>query len=157
MYEVKINADPEQFLDWDKPLSQQPEAVKTWYNSRVAPGITTREIGVNPNIGKLFDVMHPEGGSIGVFPQDKLPDVTKRPADFVPTQGADLVRQHQDALRDAGVPGIKYLDQGSRSAGQGSRNYVVFDDKLIEILRKYGLLPPVAAGAAMAQGQEPPL
>lgn len=32
----------------------------------------------------------------------------------------------------------------------------VFDDKLIEILRKYGLLPPVAAGAAqsLSQGQD---
>jgi len=35
---------------------------------------------------------------------------------------------------------------------------VIPDDKLIEILRKYGLLPPVAAGAAsLAQQQEPPL
>ena len=52
------------------------------------------------------------------------------------------------ALREAGIPGIRYLDQGSRTAGEGSRNYVVFDDKLIEILRKYGLLG-MAGGAAV--------
>jgi hypothetical protein len=45
------------------------------------------------------------------------------------------------------IPGIKYLDQGSRAAGDGSRNYVVFDDSLVDIVRKYGiaglaLLPP---------------
>jgi len=51
-------------------------------------------------------------------------------------------------LREAGIPGIKYLDQGSRSAGEGSRNYVVFDDSIINILRKYGLLGPMAGGAA---------
>lgn len=51
-------------------------------------------------------------------------------------------------------PGIKYLDQGSRSAGEGSRNYVVFDDALVSILRKYGLLPPAVAGAAAASGQD---
>jgi hypothetical protein len=50
-------------------------------------------------------------------------------------------------LREAGIPGIKYFDQGSRTAGEGSRNYVVFDDNLIEILRKYGLLG-MAGGAA---------
>ena len=49
-----------------------------------------------------------------------------------------------DAMRNAGVPGIKYLDQGSRSAGDGSRNYVVFDDKIVEILRKYGIMAPMA-------------
>ena len=28
LYEVNIHADPESFLDWDKPLSQQPEKVQ---------------------------------------------------------------------------------------------------------------------------------
>ncbi len=58
-------------------------------------------------------------------------------------------------LREAGIPGIKYLDQGSRSAGQGSSNYVVFDDKLIDILRKYGIAGLPAAGVAGAAMQEP--
>jgi hypothetical protein len=29
-------------------------------------------------------------------------------------------------LREAGIPGIRYLDQGSRGAGTGTRNFVVF-------------------------------
>jgi hypothetical protein len=37
------------------------------------------------------------------------------------------------ALREAGIPGLMYLDQGSRAAGSGSHNYVLFDDKLINI------------------------
>ena len=56
-------------------------------------------------------------------------------------------------LRDAGIPGIKYLDQGSRAAGEGSRNYVMFDDKLIDILRKYGIgLSASPLGALMMSG-----
>lgn len=54
-------------------------------------------------------------------------------------------------LNAAGIPGTRYLDQYSRSTiPNPTRNYVVFDDKTtsIEILRKYGLLPPLAAGAA---------
>jgi hypothetical protein len=50
-------------------------------------------------------------------------------------------------MRDAGIKGIKYLDQGSRGAGEGSRNYVVFDDKLIDIVKKYGLTGLLGAGA----------
>lgn len=47
-------------------------------------------------------------------------------------------------LYEAGIPGIRYLDQGSRTAGHGSHNYVVFpnQDEIIEILRKYGLAAP---------------
>jgi hypothetical protein len=105
-----------------------------------------------------------------------------------------VVRNPTDAsqaLREAGIPGIKYLDQGSRNtvkppelvtkpdgtqawatrsatgvlrhfsskeAAQKfwqeaedrgrTHNYVVFDDKLIDILKKYGLAGLVAGGAA---------
>lgn len=38
---------------------------------------------------------------------------------------------------EAGIPGIRYLDQGSRGAGEGSHNYVIFDDNLINLLRRY--------------------
>ena len=36
-------------------------------------------------------------------------------------------------LREAGIPGIKYLDQGSRAGGKGTYNYVVFDENLPKI------------------------
>ena len=52
-----------------------------------------------------------------------------------------------ERLRQAGIPGIRYLDAGSRGAGDGSRNYVVFDDRLISIINKYGI-----AGAAAMLG-----
>jgi hypothetical protein len=43
------------------------------------------------------------------------------------------------ALRAAGIPGIGYMDQFSRAAGQGTRNYVTFDDALVELLSRNGL------------------
>jgi len=49
-------------------------------------------------------------------------------------------------LASQGVPGVKYLDQFSRGAGEGSSNYVVFDDKLIDIMKKYGLAGAVPTG-----------
>ena len=57
-------------------------------------------------------------------------------------------------LADAGIPGIRYLDQGSRSAGQGSHNYVVFDANTIDILRKYGIAGLIAGGGAAAAGTQ---
>jgi hypothetical protein len=37
-----------------------------------------------------------------------------------------------EALNKAGIPGIKYLDQGSRTAGNGTHNFVVFDPAILE-------------------------
>jgi hypothetical protein len=37
-------------------------------------------------------------------------------------------------LRAAGIPGIKYLDGGSRTGGKGTSNFVVFDDRLPKIV-----------------------
>ena len=56
------------------------------------------------------------------------------------------------ALQEAGIPGIKYLDQGSRSAGEGSHNYVVFDTNSMNIIRRYGLAGLMAGGGAAALG-----
>lgn len=100
-YEVQINADPNRFLDWDKPIYSQSEDVLR----------SLRNLGINTNTQL--------GGNNIYYGLDK----------GSPSQ----------VLKDAGVPGIKYLDQGSRKAGDGSRNYVVFDDKIINILKKYGL------------------
>ena len=62
-----------------------------------------------------------------------------------------------ERLRDAGFPGIKYLDQGSRGAGNGSHNSVVFNDKNIAILKKYGLAGlGIGAGGAAMMGQNQP-
>ena len=57
-------------------------------------------------------------------------------------------------LNDFGIPGIKYRAAGSRGAGvtdeAAERNYVIFDDKAVKILEKYGIVGPVAITAAAA-------
>ncbi len=49
-------------------------------------------------------------------------------------KGMDPAEAASRYLADQGIAGIKYLDQGSRTKGEGSSNYVVFDDKLVNIL-----------------------
>jgi hypothetical protein len=52
----------------------------------------------------------------------------------------DLAFQHgsegaaSNWLRQHDIPGIRYLDQGSRGAGQGTSNFVVFDPKHMNII-----------------------
>ena len=57
------------------------------------------------------------------------------------------------ALFEAGIPGIKYLDNTSRDGAGTSNNYVIFDDSMIKILEKYGIVGPVAI-SAMALGED---
>lgn len=147
MYEVNIRANPEDFLDWDKPLAEQPEAVRQAYLDLIKPRLSARDIGPD-----LVDVMLDRSG-IGVFPKEKAAEALRDPTPYLPTKGSDLVRDEaaMQALREAGIPGIRYLDGMSRDGGTGTSNYVVFDDQLIDILRKYANAP---TGAAIPIGME---
>jgi hypothetical protein len=139
MYQVRIDADPADFLDYDAPLSGQPQ--------RVREGVARAMSRGDETLGDLFgDLSDPNAMQLaGLFPKSSGAQV------YNTITASDRVAATQ-ALREAGIPGIKYLDQGSRTAGDGSRNYVVFDDKLISILKKYGWVPGMAIpAAAMAE------
>ena len=55
--------------------------------------------------------------------------------------GADEVAQQ---FRKAGIPGIRYLDGGSRGAGSGTSNFVVFpgEEGILRILERNGIPLP---------------
>ncbi|MCB1470252.1 MAG: hypothetical protein KDK08_24600 [Rhizobiaceae bacterium] len=153
MYEVRINADPiNDFLDWDKPLSQQSEKVRGALSSAdLIPYTVVDNAGNRLDFSRGMTRSEAEkfaearGGVVKVKHDADFDAVRK--AQMGTGRGEGAQADVSNTLREAGIPGIRYLDQGSRGAGEGSSNYVVFDDSLIEILRKYGLLPPVAAGA----------
>lgn len=126
IYEVSIDANPEDFLDWDRPLSEQPEAVRD--------ALT----GIYPD-----DMM---GGEIARLMVSDARDTAIMRGDNARTSLAASQAAASEGLRELGIPGIRYLDAGSRGAGEGSRNYVVFNDELLSILNKYGL----AGGAGLA-------
>lgn len=154
LYKVHINADPTQFLDWDKPLSEQSQHVQN----------ILRGMAKTPDQLKLMESGLPvgEGLKLGHYPGSfdiNSPEFSKQ-------------------YNEAGIPGIKYLDQGSRGVPAGvevahdalnnnwilidkstgdtfgtfaseaeakqklagldkqTRNFVVFDDKLVRIIEK---------------------
>jgi hypothetical protein len=148
MYEVNINANPEDFLDWDKPLSEQSQRVR---DALGRIGITSADTGNEAYMRsslQRFAIMKPDG-TFGPGPDtyDEALALVGGDPSKVRRISEGSAPMRSEALRREGIPGIRYLDAGSRSAGDGSRNYVVFDENLIEIVRKYGI-----AGAAAMLG-----
>ena len=78
-------------------------------------------------------------------------------ATYTGANGGDAIAFAEKAKRD-GFKGVRYLDAKSRDSGAGSYNYVIFDDKLITILKKYGIPMTAGVGGAMmvaGQGMPP--
>jgi hypothetical protein len=136
VYELEINRDPKTFLDWDADLSAQTPEVMNSLNQ----------------VRSLWEKHLPQFNAYGTSPTGEM--IYKSLArEFPFTGGYD--RAASRMLANEGVSGVQYFDQLSRGAGQGTRNYVMFPgtEDSIRILRKYGMMAPIAAGAASA-GQD---
>jgi len=107
MYEVRLRTTPEELVNWDAPLVRQPE--------RAVPF--------------LEDVLRaPRTGSARVLEREMKPI-----GEAIDLRTPEIAAQ----LREAGIPGLRYLDAGSRTGRQNTRNYVMFGDDLIDITRRY--------------------
>lgn len=136
LYEVSLDVEPEQLLDWDKPLGEQSEAVRKAIDAvREAARERARAAdaaGDQTAFGQAINeaaALNLERGAIG--DAMRVAEIGASPARFA------------QLLREAGIKGIRYLDAGSRAAGEGSRNFVIFDDSLVKIVSKDG--KPVAS------------
>lgn len=102
----------DRMLDWDKPLNEQPKAVR-----------------------EIIDRIENE------FSIPKQPYKNQEPTGFWYGALSEAVGGQKNAsklLKEYGVPGIKYLDQGGRSEGKETRNFVVFpgEEKKVKILKR---------------------
>lgn len=158
MYEVNIHATPDQLLDWDKPLSEQSDQVRKAVDvAREKAFGTVQPVRLRDGSYGLTRVQ-PDGSGVVVPGISEATPEAAREALAKETQfgtgqwvydalsrGRTQARDPQlaaQALKEAGIPGLKYFDAGSRAAGEGSRNFVIWDDKLITVLRKYGVAMP---------------
>jgi hypothetical protein len=135
-YEVSISADPENFLDYQMPFSAQSKDVQE--------KLLKAGYEVDPNTS----------ASGGLILSALMSKIAQKGEHLPGGKITDARRIASEKLKDAGVPGIKYLDLGSRtgakSIAEASNNYVVFDDATIEIMRKYGLLAPLVGAGTVA-------
>ena len=162
-YEVGIRARPEDLLDWDAPIAQQPEAVR-----RLAP--QKAPWGFEPKTGA------------DVYKILKYDDKGTPPGDAARASAV---------LRDAGIPGHRFLDQGSRGRDVEiaqlkqdiartsepdlkhrlerelelfekdpiTSNYVIYEPNILDILKRYavpGAVPAAGLAAALTQDEPPP-
>ena len=100
MYEVKVHADPEKFLHWDKPLSEQHPDV------RDATHAALMKSGINRTMADYL-VNNKTGRDV----HSTLTRGEYRPDLMASNEGSAAATQ---ALQEAGIPGIRYLDAGSR-------------------------------------------
>ncbi len=103
------------FLDWDKPLSQQSKEV-----------IKALEASDHPMVQYWAGKSKENPAYNGADLMMRLGGEKSSPA------------AASELLKAQGIPGIRYLDGGSRSAGQGSSNFVAFDPEMIRILERNG-------------------
>ncbi len=136
-------------LDWDKPLSKQsPEVQKAI--PKVADYALLRkqyadidsQISGLPPSSKLFNELSDKRRQLS-----SQMDYAKRLEKAVGSDIYEIIgggRGNQltasEKLREAGIPGIRYLDGGSRGTGAGTSNYVVFpgNEGLLSILERNG-------------------
>lgn len=149
MYEVDINASPDEFLDWDKPLSEQPEVMARLSKSKRK---AVQNLLAQERFADLSKSRELYGQDLGPLTgQDLIKALS------LDLEGRTVGAKSGEALRAAGIKGIRYKDAGSRGADAegGTSNFVVFDDTIIDILKKYGIAGLTAGGAGAAAISHP--
>lgn len=123
LYTVTLDVNDEDLLDWDKQFWNSPKLVDALY------AIKDQFPGFKRTSKSLLELMR--GVEVYQYASEGLS----------PKQASIL-------LQSAGIPGIRYLDGNSRTDGQGSYNYVIFDESKIQITEENG--KPVDLGTAFS-------
>jgi hypothetical protein len=136
-------------IDYDKPLGQQSDNIKNILNKMKS------EVTVDDAINLGFDPFN-YGGSEKKAIQETIKSLFSKDEDVVRFLNNWAAIRGQQAtgeklLAKYGAKGIKYkADQGvgARNAPEtGKNNFVIFDDKIIDIMAKYGIVGAVSVSA----------
>ena len=130
----------ERMLDWDKPLSAQPmasqDAVAAMLEKQAAAAEAQR-LALNAQYPRRLT--HPV--------LSKIANKQKNAFDYKGEAAVSTLVQQlggpvkaAEYLRAQGIPGIRYLDGGSRADGLGTSNFVVFpgEESALTILERNG-------------------
>ena len=174
MYEVNIDVEPNELIDWFKPLDEQSDKVSKVlsdaFRSTVKDPDGVSVMGFDGEIVDRASNYSPEEWKLAEKTYRKLGNKISTNLDLEMKKigsgmgmhealkqrlgGADKVAEY---LQSKGVKGVRYADAFTRhkSPDKQSMNYVIFDDRLISIAKKYGVAIPVAAAMlARATGED---
>jgi hypothetical protein len=143
-------------LDWDAPLSEQPEKVQRILKSLDGKPDSPYEFGYQAMLDNDFT-----GGDL----YENFGRQTEFTTDLVPRTGSPSLEEIGDIrlppkqvskkLQQLGIPGIKYYDGGSRAAGEGTRNFVIFpgNEDLVKPLTRNDLVKPLTRNGEPLQSK----
>ena len=106
LYKVELNAEQDELLDWDKPLSEQSDKVKA--------ALYEYKLSGNSEDVMLLRELYSDGVTtdlLGVFPNSKGGQIYNTLAGE-----SENFKGLSEALHAAGIKGIRYLDGQSRNA-----------------------------------------
>jgi len=132
MYEVNIDVEPDELIDWDTPISQQ--------SKKVQDAVYANRDAVDQRI--VDDYFG--GDRNNIINEDMTGQQYMANMDKV---NAGMIDGTEYELAERGVKGVRYADAFTRhkTPDKRSMNYVIFDDRLITIAKKYGIAIPAAA------------
>lgn len=166
VYESELKAPDEDFLDFDKPISEQSKKVQ-----KVIGGL---ESGDEKHflswLGENYPSMRDDWGGLTTGQQSMvMTDYTRSTGNRPPLtvggvrdkdsgeriyRALSLELGGDDAatefLQSKGIRGIRFLDGFSREGRKGTSNFVVFDPKDLEILKVLGLAGVAYEGSELA-------
>ena len=157
MYQVGLHVNPDELIDYDKTFDEQSAFVQE------AILKVLDEVNLDDAMNMGIDAFSPPYNGN----EEQALQATKKLMldnfstvrflnDWSVLRGAE--NSGEELLEKHGVKGITYKAQrgvGARNVPEtGSDNYVIFDDKLISIMKKYGIVGPVAVSAMTSQKQE---
>ena len=174
LYNVNLNVDQDDLLDWDAPLSEQPriaEAMQRFVDEKLeaANGNILLTDGATQQIAEalkypsevkgwdLYSSIENEfrygqksnelDSAYIAAAKDAIANQVDPVEVVTSSYGVDQNVARRAAIeaiggpgaaaselfKKAGVPGTRYFDGYSRAAGEGTRNFVIFDDSLVDI------------------------
>lgn len=134
LYQVDIpDEHVANFLRWDKPLSEQPDAAR---NVLEKAGVSTGESAAD--LEARMKSLGYSDEDAAAYGKDNAYESNGHMAYNELAKKLGSSEAASRYLSDAGIKGIKYLDGNSRTVGEGSSNLVVFDDKIINLTHKDG-------------------
>ena len=129
----------DRMLDWDKPLSEQPAAVREALMKNPAVAAEVKRINAQREALNAQDprrLTHPVISKLAK--KETTAELLKGQALYELLVKGGNQAETSAYLRSLGIPGIRYLDAGSRDGGSGTRNFVVFpgEEKKVRILER---------------------
>ena len=154
LYEVNLHADPNDFLHLDRPLADQHPSIleKLRRAGIISDGPDPSELDVRPDASWI-----PESQLKNVYGDSLRDQLTSASMHRALSRNRKVTQQKSAdfasrVLKQLDIPGFRYLPDrflmGARFTPDKvqQHNYVVTDEKIVELVKKLGIAAAVGAG-----------